>query len=588
MYRFPLVKRMVGVCKNIVRGILEKAKQRCIDKDIVLSKVPTLKKRHDDGLRYIVSLTSYGHRVRTSVPYAIYSLLNQSVLPDKIVLWLDRDNWHEGNIPFRLRRLQRFGLEIRFCEDLKSYKKLLPALEAFPDDYILTADDDVYYPRDWFESLLAEHTKHPTKIICYRAHGIKVDENHHPLPYSQWDWCITPNAYFATIAISPEQSIPRHQRESVFPTGVGGILYPPKCFHEDIANKELFLALAPKADDIWFWAMAVIHQNYFGDASPYVVVENEFSKRELSPIRLRDQTCPSALCNFNCSEGGNDRQLQAVLERYPQLYDTLRKIDPFCYSILEPSGYVMELDTTDWIQKWIYAEGCYEKTDVLTLLAVMPEGGIFFDIGANVGVYALNLCTKAKQVYAFEATEKTYAHLLKTIARNGIKNIRHSLNAVHDVSGVDISIWQGAKVLDNENDGNNGMYSGALEGNVLVNNVKSVAIDDFVRDNQIEQIDLLKVDVEGNEFNVLKGATESLLRFRPMLFCEINPAMNKKAGYTSQEMLAYIIHTLGYRPMRIANHTFTFLDEKEIVKWQCNVFFCPKEKSDEIMTLHIP
>jgi hypothetical protein len=57
------------------------------------------------------------------------------------------------------------------------------------------------------------------------------------------------------IWIAPNSA---HKPESYFPTGVGGILYPPKCFHKDIADKELFLKLAPNADDIWFWAMACL------------------------------------------------------------------------------------------------------------------------------------------------------------------------------------------------------------------------------------------------------------------------------------------------------------------------------------------
>ncbi|MDR0305265.1 MAG: class I SAM-dependent methyltransferase [Chitinispirillales bacterium] len=258
---------------------------------------------------YVVSLTSYGKRLACTAPYAIITLLNQSIKPDKIVLWVADED--KEKIPKLMKRLVEKGLEIRFCEDIKSYKKLIPALKTFPDSHIITADDDVYYPQDWFEQLITEHRKNPKKIICHRAHGIKVDENHNTLQYLQWDFGKHIQCCF----------------ESIFPTGVGGILYPPNVFIKDITDVDLFMKLAPKADDIWFWAMAVINKEYFGDKSPYIVIENGYSKY-LQDVEPEQQQDGNALWNYNCAEGGNDKQLKAVIEHYPQLNDVLRKITP--------------------------------------------------------------------------------------------------------------------------------------------------------------------------------------------------------------------------------------------------------------------
>jgi|GEM_PF-448927 len=278
-----------------------------------------------NSTRYIVSLTSYGKRLKDTAPYAIITLLNQSVKPDKIILWIAYKD--KENAPQIMNDLVEKGLEIRYCEDIKSYKKLVPAIENFPDDYIITADDDVYYPQNWFEQLMAEHKKNPKKIICHRAHGIKVDEYHNPNPYIEWDFGIEPKNYFVPSFVSQEQSMLRHQLESVFPTGVAGALYPPKCFHNDITNKELFMKLAPKADDIWFWAMAVINKKYFGEESPYVVIENGYSQN-LQDIDIEQQKDDNALWNYNGLQGGNDKQLKAVIEQYPQIKEYLRRVKP--------------------------------------------------------------------------------------------------------------------------------------------------------------------------------------------------------------------------------------------------------------------
>jgi len=303
------------------RKQVENKKQKTLD------LIPTLKPlQSKETPQYIVSLTSYGKRLTDTAPYAITTLFNQTIQPNKIVLWVANED--KEHIPQIMGKLIEKGLEIRFCEDIKAYTKLIPALQEFPDDYIITADDDLYYPQNWFEELMAEHKKNPNKIICHRAHGIKVDENHNPLSYNKWDFCIEPNEYFAHIFISQEQSVYSHQLEAIFPTGVGGILYPPKCFYKDILNKELFMKLCPMADDIWFWAMAILNKEFFGEECPYIVIENGYS-RNLQDVEPEQQQNGNALWNYNISEKGNDKQLKAIIEHYPQIKEILGKIEPF-------------------------------------------------------------------------------------------------------------------------------------------------------------------------------------------------------------------------------------------------------------------
>ena len=290
-----------------------------------LSLIPALKPLESkNSPQYIVSLTSYGKRLTDTAPVGIVTLLNQTVKPDRIILWVGNND--KENIPRVMKKLTEKGVEIRFCEDIRSYTKLIPALVNFPDDYIITADDDLFYPQNWFEQLMFEHKNNPRKIICHRAHGIKVDRNHNPIPYFKWDQCIEPNIYFGQTFPSQNENGNRPRLESVFPTGVGGILYPPKCFYKDITNKELFLKLSPFADDIWFWAMAVINKEYFGVESPYILVKDSHSQK-LPLIDPRQEKGKNALWNYNWAENGNDKQLKAVIEQYPQLRDVLGKIE---------------------------------------------------------------------------------------------------------------------------------------------------------------------------------------------------------------------------------------------------------------------
>ena len=290
-----------------------KVAARSLFKRRTLGLIPKLEPLEcGNSQRYIVSLTSYGKRLTKTAPYAIVTLLNQSVRPDKVVLWVANED--RANVPAIMKKLTEKGLEIRYCEDTRSYKKLIPAIAAFPGDCIITADDDIFYPHNWFEQLMAEHGKNPQKIVCHRAHGITVDEDHNPLPYGKWNRCIEPGKY-------------KTHEPNIFPTGIGGILYPQGCLHENAANKELFTTLAPYADDIWFWAMAVINKNFFGGERRYAVVENSCMK-DLWYVDVMQQLSGNALMSYNRSQGGNDRQLAAVIERYPEIKDVLKMIEP--------------------------------------------------------------------------------------------------------------------------------------------------------------------------------------------------------------------------------------------------------------------
>jgi len=325
-----LVTRFGAVLSTVKRYLVQPTQEQIRqfydnNKQETFAKIPLIKPLESkNSPRYIISLTSYGKRLADTAPYAIITLLDQSVKPDKILLWVSHED--KGAIPDVLYKLTEKNLEIRFCADIKSYKKLIYALQEYPDDYIITADDDVYYPQNWFEQLLVQHKINPKKIICHRAHGIKVDINHNPLPYSVWDNCICPSIYFAQIFVSQKQSISSHQPEAVFPTGVSGILYPPNCLYKETINKELFMKLAPNADDIWFWAMAIINKEYFGHESPYIVIENGYSQN-LQDIEPEQTQGGNALWNYN-SQGGNDIQLKSVIEKFSEIREVLRKITP--------------------------------------------------------------------------------------------------------------------------------------------------------------------------------------------------------------------------------------------------------------------
>ena len=252
----------------------------------------------------IVSLTSHGERVKT-VHQTILSLLGQTVQADKLILWLAADEFNFEQLPRSLLTLQQYGLEIKFCQDIRSYKKLLPTLQMYPNETIITFDDDVIYPVDQIECLLYHHSKYPNAIICHRAHQIKYADNGTILPYIKWDYDVD--------FLEP--------RKDIIAIGIGGILYPSQSLHQEVFNQEKFLKLSPYADDLWFKAMAIKNDTLIK------VVDNPIPYQNYLFVVNSQSTSLWQENKYN-----NGQQLTNILNHYPEISDNLNEHRPLSHS----------------------------------------------------------------------------------------------------------------------------------------------------------------------------------------------------------------------------------------------------------------
>ena len=244
--------------------------------------------------KLIVSLTTYPQRI-VDIDVVIFSLINQSIKPDKIILWLAYEEFPnlERDIPNHVLNLKKLGLEIEFCHNIYSYNKLIHALEKYPNDLIVTADDDIYYPYNWLEKLYKSYLENPNVIHCHRAHRIIFDDKNNILPYKQW-----------LQEFKPKNSNPSYLN---FSTGVAGTIYQHKLLHNDIFNEELFLKLCPKADDIWVWTMALLKNTKINiiDSNMSHIVDFEIGYNYYSK-----------LVDINVVQNFNDIQLDNCFKYY--------------------------------------------------------------------------------------------------------------------------------------------------------------------------------------------------------------------------------------------------------------------------------
>ncbi len=187
----------------------------------------------------IVSLTSIPSRLRL-LDLTIRSLMAQSIRPKKILLWLHEDL--RGKEPKALSSLVGEMFSIHYSDLTCSHRKLIHSLELYPNDVIVTCDDDQIYPNNWLERLVEDHKRFPGEIIANECKLIACSADGETLPYKQWSGKMS--AGFSDA--------------SLMPVGYGGVLYPPDALLPEVMNSELFLKLAPKADDLWFKTMSFL------------------------------------------------------------------------------------------------------------------------------------------------------------------------------------------------------------------------------------------------------------------------------------------------------------------------------------------
>jgi FkbM family methyltransferase len=251
--------------------------------------------------RIIVSLTSYPSRINAAV-IVLGLMLRQTCKPDKVLLYLAKEQFPDGKLPVWLRLHKICGVEIIFCDDLKSHKKYYYAMLKYPEDIVITVDDDLYYERDLIECLYRSYKHHPNSVSACRTHLITFDKEGQINPYLKWKW------EYSEIIDQPDIKL--------FATGAGGILYPPHCMHNELFNVEKIKSLCFMADDMWLKIMQVMNN------TPMVLVAKN------KDINIIEGTQKTALGLTNVVENRNDDQLKNILRYYNAYFgkdDTLIK-----------------------------------------------------------------------------------------------------------------------------------------------------------------------------------------------------------------------------------------------------------------------
>ncbi|MCL1989898.1 MAG: phosphotransferase [Defluviitaleaceae bacterium] len=247
----------------------------------------------------VVSLTSYPERI-SNIHLTIETLMNQSKKADRLLLYLSKDQFPqlEKDLTPELLDQANRGLAIKWVDDdLKPHKKYYYAMQAFPDDLIITVDDDVLYDEKLIDVLYQSYLKFPHMVSATRAHLMTFNEvngKKEVAPYKYW--------------LKDYELIREQPSMKLIPIGIGGVLYPPGIMHEELLNAEAIKRTCLKADDLWLKMMQVMVN------TPTVVTKEKLDVKENGVDKS------TALWKENVLENLNDIQFNQILAEYDHFF----------------------------------------------------------------------------------------------------------------------------------------------------------------------------------------------------------------------------------------------------------------------------
>ena len=252
----------------------------------------------------------------------------------------------------------------------------------------------------------------------------------------------------------------------------------------------------------------------------------------LNPIRklLRNKISESIL--YFLASKLNAQRFVSKLAPGNNLY----KIDSLRFT--KKNGINYALDISDY-QHWIIYFGI-TKDDPIGLFELVQKGDTIIDIGSNIGQTAMTFAKIAGEqsmVYGFEPDPVNYSKAMENLKLNSFKNIE-ILNLGLGSKSEELNL----KINSPLNRGGNRIDKNKTKDSFII---KVEMLDSLFENKKIKKIDLIKIDVEGFELEVLKGASSIIRNFKPKMFIEVDDTNLKEQGSSAKDLIEYL-YTFDY------------------------------------------
>jgi len=265
-----------------------------------------------------------------------------------------------------------------------------------------------------------------------------------------------------------------------------------------------------------------------------------------------------ALLSRKLARAGAGRRIAAILYRYYPAKSGTTTIHDF------DGDLSMTLDRSSQISSAIYWSGHHSLPLIRFLRSYLKPEMTLVDVGANIGEITLFAAKRlgGGRVVAFEPMPRVFAQLSYNVALNGFTNVElFNAGLYQENSSLPLYVKED-RPYGRTNEGVTSLFSSGQ--GVPVAKVPLRKLDEVVQESALERLDFLKIDVEGAELMVLRGAEESIRRFRPVIVAEVSASNLRGAGYAPADLLGYL-ESLGYEIRSLEDGSARLSDEGDVL-----------------------
>jgi len=282
------------------------------------------------------------------------------------------------------------------------------------------------------------------------------------------------------------------------------------------------------------------------------------------------------------------RKLSVFLKKIPGmvlLLEPFRKMFASRGRVVQVSDFDglmnMRLRLDEHMQSQIFWYGYYSRDIILLMNRLLKPGDVVADVGANIGEISLAAAKRvggAGKVYSFEPMTTLFERLVQHIEMNNATQITPVRQGLADGQRTAVIYAQAEQFNDGTSHTGLGTIYPFGDRSQPVEEIQLNTLDNYCEQHAIERLDLIKIDVEGAELDVLRGAQSTLQKYKPFVILELQSETAQSAGNSAEEIIS-LVESNDYEIYVIGRKTkLSRLDQEALSRFQ-NVLCVPRGKA---------